>query len=270
VTIGDPFGLEGAVAIVTGGGARPGPIGNGAAAAMMLARAGCTVAVLDLEEAHASRTCEWISEEGGSAFPFACDVSSEEECEQATEYVTARAGPPTVLVNNVGIAGPPGTAVDVDLNRWVDGMRVNVQSMVMMSRFAIPAMVTAGGGSIINVGSVAGLAGGHPALLYATSKGAVVQLTKTMAAQHGAAAIRVNCVVPGLVRTAMVEARGLSAEMREARLDAGLLPREGTGWDVAAAVLFLASELGRWVTGVVLPVDGGYSASIPLPTPPRR
>lgn len=270
MTFDDPFGLAGSVAVVTGGGARPGPIGNGAAAAVMLARAGCTVAVLDVDDEHAERTCEQIAEEGGAAFALTCDVGVEASCERAIEYVTARAGPPSVLVNNVGVAGPAGTAVDVDLARWEEGMRLNVQSIVMMSRFAIPGMVAAGGGSIVNVGSVAGLSGGHPALLYATSKGAVVQLTKAMAAQHGEAGIRVNCVAPGLVHTGMVESRGLSEEMREARLDAGLLRTEGTGWDVGAAALFLASALGRWVTGVVLPVDGGYSAAIPLPTPPRR
>lgn len=266
---GELFGLDGKVAVVSGGGARPGPIGNGAAAAVLLARAGCAVAVLDVTAEHAERTCAMIGEEGGSAFPITCDVGVEEECRRAVEYVTAEAGSPSVLVNNVGIAGPPGSAVDVDLGRWEAGMRVNVQSMVMMSRFVIPGMVEGGVGSIVNVASVAGLLGGHPALLYATAKGAVVQLTKAMAAQHGASGIRVNCIAPGLVHTAMVDSRGLSEEMREARRQASPLKTEGTGWDVGSAILFLAGSLARWITGVVLPVDGGYSAAVPLPTPPR-
>lgn len=266
----DLIGLDGKVAVISGGGTRPGPIGNGAAAAVLLARAGCAVAVLDVTAENAERTSAMIAEEGGSAFPLTCDVGVEEECRRAIEYVTTEVGPPSVLVNNVGIAGPPGSAIDVDLSRWEEGMRVNVQSMVMMSRFAIPGMVDQGGGSIVNVSSVAGLAGGHPALLYATAKGAVVQLTKAMAAQHGASGVRVNCIAPGLVHTAMVDARGLSEEMREARRQANLLGTEGTAWDVASAILFLAGSLARWVTGVVLPVDGGYSAAVPLPTPPRH
>ena len=264
------FGLRDTVAIVTGGGARGGPIGNGAAAAILLARAGAVVAVLDLDQEHAERTCGLIDEEGGSAFPLLGDVADEGDCERAVEYVTDRAGPPQVLVNNVGVAGPPGTAVDVDLRRWEEGMRINLESMVLMSRFAIPKMVAAGGGSIVNVSSVGGLRGGHPALLYATSKGAIVPLTKAMAAQHGADGIRVNCVAPGLAYTGMVESRGLSAEMREARRTASPLGTEGTGWDVGNAVLFLAGATARWITGAVLPVDGGYSAVQALPTPPRR
>jgi NAD(P)-dependent dehydrogenase (short-subunit alcohol dehydrogenase family) len=266
---GDPFGLDGKVAVVTGGGAREGPIGNGAAAAVLLARAGATVAVLDLDERHAERTYELIDGEGGSAFTLNCDVADEDECEKAVEYVTSRAGPPDVLVNNVGLAGPPGTAVDVDLRRWEEGMRLNLQSMVMMSRFAIPGMVGAGGGSIVNVSSVGGLRGGHPALLYATSKGAIIPLTQAMAAQHGPEGVRVNCVAPGLAYTGMVESRGLAGEMREARRAASPLGTEGTGWDVGAAVLFLAGAMAGWITGVVLPVDGGYSAFQTLPTPPR-
>jgi NAD(P)-dependent dehydrogenase (short-subunit alcohol dehydrogenase family) len=266
----DPFGLDGKVAVVTGGGDRGGPIGNGAAAAVLLARAGCTVAVLDIDEAHAERTCEMIAEEGGSAFAMMCDVAVEADCERAVEYVSSRAGPPQVLVNNVGVAGPPGSAVDVDLKRWEDGMRVNVQSMVMMSRFVLPGMVAEGEGSIVHISSVGGLRGGHPALLYATSKGAVVQLTRAMAAQHGREGVRVNCVAPGLAYTGMVDSRGLGEEMRRARREASLLGTEGGGWDIGGAVLFLAGALARWITGVVLPVDGGYDAYAPLPTPPRR
>lgn len=269
MTCGDPFGLDGVVAVVTGGGARKGPIGNGAAAAVLLARAGATVAVLDLDEQHARRTCDMIADEGGSGFTVSCDVTDEGQCQKAIEYIATHSGAPRVLVNNVGLAGPPGTAVDVDLGRWEEGMRLNVQSMVMMSRFAIPHMVAGGGGSIVNVSSVGGLRGGHPALLYATSKGAIIPLTQAMAAQHGPEGVRVNCVAPGLAYTGMVDSRGLSAELREARRAASPLGTEGTGWDVGGAVLFLAGRMARWITGVVLPVDGGYSASQPLPTPPR-
>lgn len=131
-------------------------------------------------------------------------------------------------------------------------------------------MARAGGGSIVNMSSAAGLVGGHPAILYATSKGAITQLTRAMAAHHGPDDIRVNCVAPGMVYTPMVVTRGMTPEMRELRKNRSPLKSEGTAWDVGAAVLFLVSPMARWITGVVLPVDGGYSsAGMPLPTPPR-
>jgi len=127
-------------------------------------------------------------------------------------------------------------------------MRVNVASVMLMSKHAIPAMGAAGRGAIVNLGSVAGLVGGHPSLLYPTSKGAVVQMTRAMAAHHGAEGIRVNCVCPGMVHTPMVYARGMTPEVREARRRRSLLQTEGTAWDVAHAVLYLLSDEARWVT----------------------
>jgi len=174
-----------------------------------------------------------------------------------------------VLVNNVGLAGPPGTVVDVDLERFDETMRLNLGSMVLMAQFAIPHMVEAGGGSVVNVSSTAGMAGGHPAVAYGTSKGAVTQMTRMMAAHHGLEGVRVNSVAPGLVYSPMVRHRGVTDEMRELRRTASLLQTEGTPWDVAGAVLFLASDLARWVTGVALPVDAGYLAGRAMPTPPR-
>jgi len=264
------FGLDGAVAIVTGGGSQGGGLGNGAAAAIMLARAGARVALLDLDAENAAANRERILAEGGEARVYRCDVSDDADCAATVEAVEAELGRPAVLVNNVGIAGPPGTAIDVDLARWDEGMAVNVRSMVQMSRHVLPGMLDAGRGSIVNLSSAAGMRGGHPALLYATTKGAIIQLTRTMAAQHGEAGVRVNCVAPGMVYTPMVTMRGMSEEMRELRRGRSLLKTEGTPWDVGAAVLFLAGEMGRWITGVVLPVDAGYTAGMNLPTPPRE
>jgi NAD(P)-dependent dehydrogenase (short-subunit alcohol dehydrogenase family) len=141
--------------------------------------------------------------------------------------------------------------------------------MMLMAKYAIPEMRKVGGGAIVNIASVAGLAGGHPSLLYPTSKGAVVNMTKAMAAHHGAEGIRVNCVAPGMVYTPMVYSRGMSPEMREARRERSLLKTEGTGWDVGNAVLYLVGDEARWVTGVVLPVDAGATAGAGrLPVPP--
>lgn len=122
--------------------------------------------------------------------------------------------------------------------------------------------------AIVNIASVAGLVGGHPSLLYPTSKGAVVNMTRAMAAQHGAEGIRVNCIAPGMVYTPMVYSRGMTPEMRETRRMRSLLQTEGSGWDVGNAVLYLVGDESRWVTGVILPVDAGATAGagrLPIP-----
>jgi len=262
--------LAGAVAIVTGAGSQTEGIGNGRASAIMLARHGARVAVVDRVEEAAEQTRRTIEQEGGSAAAFLGDVSDEQDCRDIVGRVGEHLGTPTILVNNVGVAGPPGAVDEVDLEAWDAGMRVNVKSMVLMSGLCVPAMARAGGGSIVNMSSAAGLVGGHQAILYATSKGAITQLTRAMAAHHGPDGIRVNCVAPGMVYTPMVVTRGMTPEMRELRRNRSLLKSEGTAWDVGAAVLFLVSPMARWITGVVLPVDGGYSsAGMPLPTPPR-
>jgi NAD(P)-dependent dehydrogenase (short-subunit alcohol dehydrogenase family) len=165
-----------------------------------------------------------------------------------------------ILVNNVGIGGPQGNAVDLDLEEWDRALRINVSSMMYMARHCIPAMREIGRGAIINVASVAGLMGGHPSLLYPTSKGAVVNMTRAMAAHHGEEGIRVNCVAPGMVHTPLVYARGMSDEKREMRRNRSLLQTEGSGWDVGHAVRDLASDEARWMTGVVLPVDAGTTS----------
>ena len=139
-------------------------------------------------------------------------------------------------------------------------MAVNLKSMMLMAKFCIPHMTRARRGSIINVSSIAGLEGGYPHLLYPTTKGAIVQLTRAMAAQHGADGIRVNALAPGMVYTPMV-AGELDAETRRQRTAQSSLKTEGTAWDVALAALFLAGDDSRWITGIVLPVDGGASAA---------
>jgi len=147
-------------------------------------------------------------------------------------------------------------------------MRVNVTSMMLMAKYAIPEMVkNDGGGAIVNLGSVAGLVSGNPNLMYTASKGAVIQMTRAMAAHHAAQKIRVNCVCPGMVYTPMVYADGMAPEQRDARRKRSLLQTEGTGWDIGYAILFLASDEARWITGVVLPVDAGATAGRPHEQP---
>jgi NAD(P)-dependent dehydrogenase (short-subunit alcohol dehydrogenase family) len=257
--------LEGKVAIVTGGGSRGPGIGNGRAAAVLFAREGARVAVLDRDANAAAETRRMIDAEGGDAIEVLADVSEEASCRAAVEEVVRRWGAIHILVNNVGITGPAGNAVEVELDSWDRALRVNLTSMVLMAKQVVPIMVTAGGGSIINISSIAGLLGGG-ALLYATAKGGIISLTRSMAAAYGRQAIRVNCVAPGLVYTPMVQ-EGMTPEQREARRLRTLLQTEGTGWDVGHAVLFLASDEARWITGVTLPVDGGATASLNAPQP---
>lgn len=256
--------VGGKVAIVTGAGSRAEGIGNGRAAAILLARNGARVLLVDNVLAHAEETCRLITQEGGVAHAVAADVTRSEDCAQAVASAIALWGRLDILVNNVGIDGPAGTAVDVDPDEWDVAFRVNVASMMLMAKHAIPEMLKGGAGAIVNIASFAGLVGGHPALLYPTSKGAVVNMTRAMAAHHGEQGIRVNCVAPGAVYTPMVSAKGMSEDARTARRNRNVLKTEGTGWDVGYAVLYLSSDEARWVTGVTLPVDAGASAALPL------
>ncbi len=250
--------LDGRVAIVTGAGSRGAGIGNGRAIAILFAREGARVTLVDERGPWADATREAIDAEGGESAVVEADVTDADACRRAVATTVGRWGGLDVLVNNVGIAGPAGSAVDVDLEAWDRGLRVNVTSMVLMARFSVPELARRGGGAIVNMTSVAGLTAGT-SLLYATTKGAIVNMTRQMAADHGRQDIRVNAVAPGMVYTPMV-AGGMSEETRERRRRSSLLGTEGTGWDVAHAVLYLASDEARWVTGVTLPVDAGFTA----------
>ncbi|CAI7661994.1 unnamed protein product [Penicillium manginii] len=259
--------LSGKVAIVTGAGCLGDGIGNGRAISILLANDGCNVLCVDLNGEWATKTVEMISSKSGRgwALPFQGDVTSANDCEAAVKLAVEKFGRLDILINNVGIGGAPGTAVDVDMAEWAKSMDINVGSMVQMSKYAIPAMIRNEGenkGNVVNMGSVAGLKGGTPHLLYPTSKGAIVNLTRAMAAHHAADGIRVNCVCPGMLYTPMMYGNGMSEEAREARRKRSLLGTEGNGWDCAGAVVFLAGPHARWMTGVILPVDAGTTAAV--------
>lgn len=263
--------LQGKVAIVTGAGSRADGIGNGRATAVILARHGARVMLVDSVVEWARQTAAMIEAEGGKCDVVEGDVSDDASCKAIVARTVESWGRLDVLVNNVGITGPRGNALEVDPEAWDHAMRVNVASMMLMAKHAIPEMVRSGGGSIINLTSVAGLQGGHPSLLYPTSKGAVISLTRAMAAHHGRQGIRVNCIAPGTVYTPMVASRGMTPEMRKARSERTLLGTEGTGWDIGYGALFLASDESRWITGVTLPIDGGATAgSQASPVPPSE
>ena len=250
----DDLGLAGKTAIVTGGGAPDPGIGNGRAAALLLARSGAKVLVVDIDREAAEETVAMIEAEGGTALPFVADVADERQCRSLVEAAVKAFGHLDLLDNNVGIGGR-GSVVDTPVELWRRIMRVNVDSMFFVSRHAIPAMIeTAGGGAIVNVSSISAL---RPRGLtaYSTSKGAVIALTRAMAVDHGPQKIRVNCVAPGPVYTPRMYLAQMTQEGREARRRASVLGREGLGWDIGYAVRFLLSDEARYITGQQIRVD---------------
>jgi NAD(P)-dependent dehydrogenase (short-subunit alcohol dehydrogenase family) len=253
--------LEGKVAIVTGGGSRAQGIGTGRAAAILFARHGARVLVVDRDEAAAKDTIDMITAEGGEAVAVAADLTVEDDCTAMAAAAVGRWGRIDVLDNNVGIEGP-GTILDVSMADWDRVMAVNVRTIVQASRAVVPVMATGGGGSIVNLSSISAL---RPRGLtpYTAAKGAVIALTRAMAIDHAAAGVRVNCIAPGPIYTPMVYAAGMADELRERRRAASPLGVEGTGWDVGYAALFLVSDEARYITGTVLPVDGGVSIRSP-------
>ena len=252
--------LEGKVAIVTGAGSRGPGIGNGKATSVLFAREGAKVLLVDVAAEPAEETSAMIKAEGGEASVFQANVTTADDCGRMVEAAIQRYGRLDILHNNVGISRR-GTVLDVSEEDWDHVMAVNVKSIVLASRYAIPRMIETGGGSIINVSSIAGLRA-HSSTPYTTSKAAVIGLTMSMAADHGRDNIRVNCIAPGLVYTPMVADR-MDDALREHRKGAAPLGTEGTAWDIASAAVYLASDDARWVTGVVLPVDAGLIAVTP-------
>jgi NAD(P)-dependent dehydrogenase (short-subunit alcohol dehydrogenase family) len=257
----DGWGLSGKVAVVTGGGAAGDGIGNGRAAAILLAKAGARVVVVDRDGALARRTVEMIGAAGGEAIAFEADVTRAADCAAMVKTALDRFGRLDLLDNNVGI-GSRGSVVDETEENWRRVMQVNVDSMFLTAKHAIPAMRRAGGGAIVNVSSISAL---RPRGLtaYSVSKGAVIALTRAMAVDHGRDGVRVNCVAPGPVYTPMVYARGMSDDVRQRRRQASALGIEGTGWDIGHAVRFLLSDQARYITGHILVVDGGTSLTAP-------
>ena len=258
--------LEGKVAIVTGAGATGSGefVGIGQAISLLFARQGAKVLLVDRDEKNAEVTLGQIKEEGGDATVCVGDVTDIDSCEAMTESAMRAYGKVNVLVNNVGISGP-GLVTDVEEEFWDTVMDVNLKSVMLTSKFAIPEMIKDGGGSIINLSSIVGLraGGGSPSHAYAASKGGILGLTNSMAVHYGRDNIRVNAIAPGHVYSPMV-ARHTSQELLDLRRRAGPLGFDGTAWDVAYAILFLASDEARWISGVTFPVAAGLLAATPL------
>ncbi len=247
--------LAGKRALITGGAS-----GIGRATALLFAREGAAVAVADLDEAGGQAVVKAIVDEGGQAIFVRCDVSQATDCQRAVQQTVDELGSLDVLFNNAGIIRRT-TVIGITEEEWDRVMAVNVKSIFLLSKYAIPAMEQAGGGAIINTGSGWGLIGGGNAVSYCASKGAVVNMTRAMAIDHGPQHIRVNCVCPGDTDTGMLrnEAQQLGAPEEAFMAEAADRPlrRVGKPEEIAQAVLYLASDASSFVTGTMLVVDGG-------------
>jgi len=266
--------LPDTVAVVVGAGQTPGDtIGNGRAIAVRLAQEGATVLAVDRDLASAEETCWMIRSEvdapnGEAAEAWQADITSEHDCRSIADRVQQLFGRVDVLVNNVGVGLGDGGPTSLDEDAWDRIHEVNVKGMWLTCKHVLPLMKSQGSGAIVNISSVAAVCSA-PMLAYKTSKAAVNALTQSLAmagARHG---VRVNAVMPGLMDTPMaiesiVTSTGVDRdELRRLRSQSvPLRATMGTAWDVANAVLFLASDEASFITGAVLPVDGGQSARV--------
>jgi NAD(P)-dependent dehydrogenase (short-subunit alcohol dehydrogenase family) len=215
----------------------------------------------DQVAALAAETVEMIAAEGGTASVFECDVAHRAGCQALAAATVERYGRIDILQNNVGIPSFQSLE-EITEEAWDQVMGVNVRSMVLMAQ-AVVSHMSADGGSIINISSIAGLRAYPPrSTAYTTSKAAVVGLTMALAAQLGNRRIRVNAIAPGQVYTPLVAER-LDTAGRQRRATSGVIKDEGSAWDIGWAAVYLASDEARWVTGHVLTVDAGITATIP-------
>ena len=256
-----PDRLAGKSAIITGAGSRAEGIGNGRATAILFAREGADVLLVDRDEEAVQATLDMIRADCNGAAIAVADVTATEDCSRIVADAVSRYGKLDILHNNVGIGGR-GTVEQISEVEWDHVQRVNVTSMMLTCKHAIPALRENGGGAITNVSSIAAL---RPRGLtaYSVSKAAVATLTQALAVDHGRDHIRANCIMPGPVYTPMVYSAGMSDELRERRKNASLLKQEGEPWDIGWAAVFLASDEAKYVTGVILPVDGGVTVRGP-------
>ncbi len=247
--------LEDKRAIITGGAG-----GIGRATALAFAAEGAKVAVVDLDAAGADAVAGEITADGGEAIALRADVSVENDIVRVVETTVDTFGGVDVVFNNAGII-VRSTAIDLTAEEWDRVFAVNVRSVFLMCKHVVPVMAADGGGSIVNTGSVWGLTGGANALSYCASKGAVVNMTRALAIDHGPQGIRVNSVNPGDTNTDMLrdEARQLGEDPSTFLADAADRPlgRMGEPGEIAAAVVWLASDASSYVTGTALVVDGG-------------
>lgn len=246
--------VEGKVALVTGGAS-----GIGLASAILLANEGAKVVLADFNVDGAKEAAEQINKEGGEASFVFLDAGSEESIKAAVDFTVEQYGTLNVLYNNVGVTNLKKDldVVNMDLEEWDRIMNVNAKSVVLGSRYAIPHMIKAGGGSIINTASMAGFAGDSLRSAYGASKAAVVNLTKYIAMQYGKDKIRCNGVAPGLILTPAAK-NNMPGPVLEIFEKFNALPYHGEANDIGYTVLFLASDESKFITGQTIQVEGGH------------
>lgn len=261
--------LENKVAIVVGAGQTPGDtIGNGRATAILFAREGARVVLVDSNYESALETQAMIEAEGGTCFSIKADVTLDEDCKAFVDAAVATYGKIDVLHNNVGIGGGDDEILRLTAESWDRIMSVNLKGMFLSTRSALPVMREQRSGSIINISSIAAICS-TSIVAYKTSKAGVNALTHQIALENAKYNIRANAIMPGLMNTPMAiegisKSRGVPREdlIRQRDASVPLGSKMGTAWDVAYAALFLASDEAKFITGVTLPVDGGQSARI--------
>jgi NAD(P)-dependent dehydrogenase (short-subunit alcohol dehydrogenase family) len=261
--------LEGKVAVVVGAGQTPGEtLGNGHAAALLFAREGAAVLCVDRVEARAAVTVAEIEAQGGSTFACVADISRPGDCADLVQSALGRWGRVDVLLNNAGIGGGDGPAHRIETKAWERILTVNLSGMLWTIKAVLPDMRARGAGAIVNISSLASIAGGHQ-IAYEVSKAGVNRLTTSVAQSNARYGIRCNAIAPGLMDTPMAvsgiaEASGRTVAEVRAERDARvpLRGKMGTAWDTAFAALFLASDEARFITGAILPVDGGMGSRI--------
>jgi|TARA_B100001105_G_C22396846_1_gene447159 NAD(P)-dependent dehydrogenase (short-subunit alcohol dehydrogenase family) len=257
--------LKNKIAIITGAGTRGEITGIGQAAAVLMAKEGAKILINDIDVGRAKSTLEQVKSKGGEGVVFIADCTKENGCKAIVDKCKKHFGSIDILFNNVGGIGS-GMVTEIDEKSWQNSIDYNLKSAVMMSKHVVPIMSESMGGSIINLSSIDAIrAGATRNVPYSVAKAGVSHLTRLMAVHHGRENIRVNCLAPGHVYGSFPNSkRKMTEELRELRRKTGPLGSEGTPWDVAWAVVFLASEESRWISGTVIPVDAGVLAASPL------
>lgn len=257
--------LKDKVALVFGAGSVGPGWGNGKATAALFAREGAKVVAVDINPAAAEETRDIIAGEGGVCEPMAGDVTRSEDVKRIVEDTVSRYGRIDVLHNNVGTT-KMGGPIELDEADWQTVIDVNLKSIFLTCKHVLPVMLAKGSGAIVNISSLAAIRYvGYPYISYYAAKAAVNQFTVGLALQYAAQGIRVNAIMPGLMNTPLIHQQisgqyASADEMIKARDAACPMGRMGTGWDIAKAALFLASDDAAYITGICMPVDGGVSA----------
>ncbi len=242
--------------VITGAGS-----GIGRATALLFGSEGARLVLADINTDAVAATAQLVEAAGGTAVAQRCDVSSEQDVQALIDRAIDAHGRLDVIFNNAGIEGPSARLADHTLEQWQQVLSVNLTGVFLGMKYAIPVMARQESGSIINTASVAGLVGWHGGAAYSATKAAVVNLTRTASLEYAKHNVRINCICPGVIQTAMVERiTGSTDEALERLKRMQPMPRVGQAEDIARMALFLASDESGFVTGAAMVVDGGYIA----------